>query len=433
MPSLLPGLSTKTASGHNLDASAVYAYLDPDTQAMLDARINSPGWTPPASLLLAGDELGLVIKAVPDNGTAMGVGGYTTFYVPNGLQVLDAAYLVPGNDPSDGITGYDKAPMKGQALMPAVGAGGDATVSLTGIVRGPNILGVTSPIVDTANASLGTLPGVYGDIGIFYSTAPETAYGSYSGGTLSNNSGDLVGARTALGTPLNKWDAWQLAAYGIKGTTNPAYPSLPIIDGNGRGYGPWGLANVVAGPQSGYAWEFDLEKYRSCSPTLTPSKDCIDQATQDIGPWQRIKYPGSLIADDPPGNNPAVQPYGSGHDASNIGFDLTIGDLLPTESQTDSTSPKAVRWAFGQLTINTPEFVWVKVKVHNPSAVLGATGCPIWTVDTFGGDAGGVNSGKDHIWRYYDPNSVNLNGCLAVGKPATKDIVKVGDTFQYKV
>lgn len=123
VPSLLPGLSTKTASGHNLDASAVYAYLDPDTQAMLDARINSPGWTPPASLLLAGDELGLVIKAVPDNGTAIGVGGYTTFYVPNGLQVLGAAYLVPGNDPSDGITGYDKAPMKGQALMPAIGAG----------------------------------------------------------------------------------------------------------------------------------------------------------------------------------------------------------------------------------------------------------------------------------------------------------------------
>ena len=90
-------------------------------------------------------------------------------------------------------------------------------------------------------------------------------------------------------------------------------------------------------------------------------------------------------------------------------------------------------WAFGQLTYNRPEYVWVKIKVHDNTAILDPTGCPKWTVDTFGGDAGGDSGGKDHIWRYYDPNSVTFNGCLAVGKPATRELVKVGDNYQYKV
>lgn len=423
-----------SASAHNLNASAVYVFFDPDTQAMLDARIESPTWTPPTPLLLNGDELGLIIKIVPDAGTTTGVGGYTTFYIPDGLQVLDAAFLMPGNNPADGITGYDRISTKGQAQMPAVGAGGEPTVSLVGITRGPNILGVTSPIVTAANTNLGTLPGVYGDTGIFYSISPETAYGTYVGGELTNNSGDIVGARTDLGTALNLWDTWQLAAFGIKASANPSYPASPLVDSNGRGYAPWGFANAVAGPQSGYAWGFDFATYAACdpTPTTTPLASCIDTATQNVGPWLRIKYSGSQFSDDPPGANPPVQPYTRGADASNSGFDLTTGDLPMTTGQSNGT-PNAVRWAFGQLTYNTPEWAWIKVKVHDNSAILDPSGCPVWHADTFGGDAGGESGGKDHIWRYYDPNSVLFSGCLGVGKPANREVVKVGDTFQYQV
>ncbi|HOT91724.1 MAG TPA: hypothetical protein PLJ78_06940 [Anaerolineae bacterium] len=168
--------TTQPVAAHNLDASAVYIFFDPDTQAMLDARI-AGGWTPGTPLIQVGDEIGLIIKAVPDNGTTTGVGGYTTFYIPNGAQVIDAAFLVPGDMAADGITGYDKIPAKGQALMPNVGAGGGPTVDLTGISRGPNIAGVTANLVNAANVNNGTLPAVYGDLGIFYSTAPETTYG----------------------------------------------------------------------------------------------------------------------------------------------------------------------------------------------------------------------------------------------------------------
>ena len=434
-PGFVPGLETPIASAHNLDASAVYVFLDPTTQALLDARIASGTWTPGTPLILPSDELGLIIKAVPDNGTTTGVGGYTTFYVPDGVQVVDAAFVAP-----NGSGDYVRVAAHGQAAMPAVGAGGDSTVSLVGESRGPNILGTTSPMVSAANANLGTLPGVYGDTGIFYSTNPSTALGSYSGGMLTNNSGDTVGLRTYLGTPLNKWDAWQMAAYGIKGTTNPGYPSSPIIDSNGRGYAPWGLASAVAGPQSGYAWQFDLEAYKACTGGSTaPNAACIKTATSTMGPWQRIQYSGSQIADDPPGADPAVQPYARGANGSTIGHDFDLNDdgipdnPLPTTTGQSNGTPNAVRWAYGQLTIEQPEFAWVKIKVANPTAVTNASGCPEFKLDTFGGDAGGDSGGKDHIWRYYDPNSLTNNLCLMAGKLASKDIVKSGDTFQYNV
>ncbi|MCB0215418.1 MAG: DNRLRE domain-containing protein, partial [Chloroflexi bacterium] len=399
--------------------------FDPATKALLDARI--PTLTPPEPLLQVGDEIGMIIKVIPTDGTTTGVGGYIDFYVPNGVTVVDAAYVLPNL-----AGGYDEVNMKGQALMPSVGAGGGPTVSLVGLTRGPNALGVTSPIVDAANVNLGTVVGVYGDTGIFYSTDPETAFGSWvalkGGGTITSNSGDVF-------SPYNAWDAEQMAAYGIKGTTNPNWPATPLIDSNGRGNAPWGLANVVAGPQSGYAWDFDIDDYAACDPVpYAPSKACIDAATDQIGPWNRLRYPGSQISDDPPGNNPPVQPYTSGADGSNVGFDLSpASPLASTVSQTDTTSPKAIRWAVGQLTNGRPEYAYVKFRVDDLAAIVDATGCPIFNADTFGGDAGGDSGGKDHEWRYYDPTKVTWNGCLAVGKPATRQAVKVGDTFQYKI
>jgi uncharacterized repeat protein (TIGR01451 family) len=444
------GVRTPIVNAHNLDASAVYIYFDPETQAMLDRRIDGldtcfPSYAPPDPLLRGpqfcedgttlhpGDKLGLIIKAVPDNGTTTGVGGYTTFYIPNGSQVLDAAFLMP-NSSGD----YDRINAKGQALMPNIGAGGGPTVNLAplgGLLnRGPNIIGVTAPLVNAANVNNGTLPGVYGDLGIFFSTSPQTAHGSYTGGIIRNNSGDTVGLRTPLGTPLNEWDAWQLAGFGIAGTTNPAYPTSPRIDSNGRGNTLWGVASAVAGPQSGYAWHFNKATYDACagSPTGTITAACIEEATRDMGPWQRIQYPGSQIAVDTPGDT-AIGMFVGGVDASAVGYPLSPSNPLPETTEQTNNTPNAIRFAFGQLTQNQPEFAWVQLRVTDFAEMLDPSGCPVWRVDTFGGDAGGDSNGKDHIWRYYDPNSIQLNGCLAAGKPATRDIVKVGDFYQYNL
>jgi len=360
------------------------------------------------------------------------VGGYTTFYVPDGAQVVDAAFLMP-----NGSGGYDRVDAKGQALIPNVGAGGGPTVNLATLGlptlnRGPNIVGVTAPLVNpTTNANNGTLPGVYGDLGIFFSTSPETAYGSYTDlyptdNRITNNSGDWVGLRTPLQAPLNLWDAWQMAGFGINGTANPNLPATPRVDSNGRGNTLWGVASAVAGPQSGYAWDFELPDYAVCagSATAAPTASCINAATDEMGPWQRVQYPGSQIAYDVPGDT-TLGMFVGGMDASHVGHDLSVSPL--------PAGTNAIRFAYGQLTNLRPEFAWVQFEVTAYDDMLDPTGCPIWRVDTFGGDAGGDDSGKDHIWRYYDPNSVRLNGCLAAGKPATRDIVKVGDAYQYQL
>ena len=130
-PQVVPGGSLPSASAHNLNQSMVYMFFDPDTQKVLDLRAASI--VPPKELLQVGDELGIIIKVIPDEGTSTGVGGYVDFYVPNGTQVIDVGYILPGDNAADGITtGWDKVPMKGQALMPDVGAGGESKFDLFG-------------------------------------------------------------------------------------------------------------------------------------------------------------------------------------------------------------------------------------------------------------------------------------------------------------
>ena len=92
-----------TIYAHNLQTKMVYMFFDPTTQACLDARIDGtalpagcqayPGWAPGQPLLKVDDDLGLVIKVVPRDGTTTGVGGHVDFYVPNGVEVTDVGYL----------------------------------------------------------------------------------------------------------------------------------------------------------------------------------------------------------------------------------------------------------------------------------------------------------------------------------------------------
>jgi len=415
-------------------------FFDPETQAMLDARMAAPGWSPPTPLLQASDEVGIIIKVIPRDGTTTGVGGHVDFYVPSGVTVVDVAYMVP-----DGLGGFVKADMKGQSPI-AVGAGpvgAKTTTQLQGMTTVYNSAasGLSSTAVVTATGlHMGTIAGVYGDTGIFYSTDPDTAYGSWQnqegsvgsnttangcgslaynptvlGKTLVNNSGDTV-------VPCNKWDAEQLMAWGVKGGTYGA--TAPIVDyGDGRGNAPWGFASGVAGPQSGYAWMFDWDEWRTSGKTAADMQAAM--STDEIGPWNRIRYGGDQVSFDQPGSLSTVIGYAS-KDAGNLGYNLSSATPLPANTN-------AIRWAVGQLTAFRPEYVWVKVKVADPAAVTNPTGCPVFKGDTFGGDAGGTDSGKDHLWRYYEPTETTMNGCLAIGKPATREFVKVGETFQYNI
>jgi hypothetical protein len=223
----------------------------------------------PAGTILGLSQASIIIKVVPQDGTTTGVGGYIDFYIPNGTQVVDVGYVIP-----DGSGGYMDIPMKGQSLI-AVGdgpVGTNCTPELgtpSPLSLGPNYNNVTADAVDTSGCHNGTIAGVYGDVGIFYSTDPDTAYSSWNAaprGTcglavtlpdtpegityLKNNSGDSY-------SPCNKWDAEQLHAWGMSD------PFSPIIDPNGRGNAPWGTASGVAGPESGYQWAWDMDEWNS--------------------------------------------------------------------------------------------------------------------------------------------------------------------------
>lgn len=120
-PQALPGVDVPTASAHNLQTKMVYMSFDPNTQAMLDARIAGPADAAHA-FAASGRRAGHRHQSRAD-GTSTGVGGHVHFYVPNGTTVVDTAYLLPGDaNPGDGISGYDKVPMKGQSLI-AIGDG----------------------------------------------------------------------------------------------------------------------------------------------------------------------------------------------------------------------------------------------------------------------------------------------------------------------
>ncbi|MCW5849559.1 MAG: DNRLRE domain-containing protein, partial [Anaerolineae bacterium] len=406
--------TTPVALAHNLDQRMNWIQYDAATRAVFDARIAAND----LPLVRVGDEVGMIIKVTPTDGTNTGAGGYVTFYVPNGAQVVDAAYLT-----SDGSGGFNRAPMKGQSIEPLGDGpiGAKVTTALIGLNLGPNVNGQSSSAVSGTGLHLGTLAGVYGDTGIFYSTDPTTAWQTWVnsspplGVNITNNRGEVM-------VPNNKWDAMQMYAWGIKS------PVSPIVDPDGRGNSPWGMANGVAGPQSGYAWSFDKDFWDN-NPGLPVNQRM--QGSIATGPWQRIKYPGSQISKDTPGNQDNTLGFAE-VDGSAVGLTLNPGSPLPpTTSQTDNTSPKAVRWSVGGLIINRPEYVYVKVKLLDPAPY---TNCiTMFDTDVVGGDAGGLDNAKDHLWRYYQPTSTMMNTCVALSKRASREVVGQNGVFQYDI
>ncbi len=406
------------ARAHNLDTRATSINFAKDYLNLMSQRAGS-GQQP----VQLGDEFWVILKTVPGPGTNVGVGGYQTFYVPNGVQIVDAAYVLPDASAS---TGFKAVPMKGQSPI-AIGdgpIGAKVAVGLTGYhYPAPNIMGVNEAPVTASGISRGTIAGLYADTGIFFSTDSRTAFNSYgaapSGGSapMINNSGDSVGewdAVNLLGSDvlgvMTLWDSYQLRAFGRKDVA-------PIIDpADGRGNAPWGMASAVAGPQSGYAWSFNYAAYVSGGSNSAAIPSAIE-----VGPWQRIKYPGSMISKDQAGLLSTVIGY-AGVDGSSVGYDLQAAGTLPSTT-------KAVRFAIGQLELGRTEFSAVKVRMNTlPSAQ-----CYSMYADAFGGDAGGADIGKDHIWRYFDPTVVALQACVMMQKSVKDQLIQKNGTTSFRV
>jgi uncharacterized repeat protein (TIGR01451 family) len=329
------------------------------------------------------------------DGTQDGPGGYATFYVPAGAEVVGAHITDAAGTP---LPARPAVASTGSGMAKGWGPKGQQTFDVSTFGWAPSettqcdLAGYTP---DLCNAGLAY---IYGDTGIFYSTRDDTAL--YAGGsdraTLEN--GYLVDPTN--GSPWttvggtgdarvhNKWDAVQLNAFGSGGSifdngfTAAEQTSLT----GGRGATPFRAGSPVAGPDSGSDWD----RYGT------------------TGPWQRIQYPGSCKADDPaiPGSegpangdgsvapetvDPGVNSVDVCSDASTTGFDLNSSDLTALPAGTN-----AVRFAFGGIAENEVFYAAVRLRVTDPEA-LG----PI-NAEGHGGDsAQGGSSGNDNPWRYW--------------------------------
>ena len=318
-PQVIPGVQTPTAEAHNLQTKMVYMFFDPNTQTMLDTRIASPGWTPPTPLLQVNDELGIIIKVVPKDGTATGVGGHVDFYVPNGTTVIDAAYLLPGDaNPGDGISGYDKVPMKGQSLIadrrradrrqdhhPA-DRPGDGRPERAGLLDRSG-RGRHGPAPRHHRRRLRRhrhllLHGPRHLLRLLAALHRRPGQDLRPGGPARRHRQDdhqQLGRRVRALQQVGRRADVRLGCQGHD-LHRTGRATAPIVDyGDGRGNAPWGFASGVGGPQSGYGWNFDWDEWAASPKTAADMRNAM--GNDEVGPWKRIRYTGSRIASDQPG------------------------------------------------------------------------------------------------------------------------------------
>jgi uncharacterized repeat protein (TIGR01451 family) len=202
----------------------------------------------------------------------------------------------------------------------------------------------------------------------------------------------------------------------------------PILDPvDGRGNAPWGLASAVAGPQSGYAWQFDKDIYDA-----NPARPPIDYLT--VGPWQRIRHPGSQIAKDQAGLLSTAIGY-VGVDAIQVGG--AAAGIVVDSANPLPANVNAVRIAHGGIELGRPETIRLRIKVLQDPAPnvppYDANGCFQIRADAFGGDAGGEQGGKDHLWRYYAPVKRLVFSCAIAQKAASTSLVPLNGVFTYRI
>jgi uncharacterized repeat protein (TIGR01451 family) len=381
--------------------------LTPASIALLTDPARVPGGQ-------AGDIVEFVLSATVANAVG-GPGVYFTAYPAPGLTVLGASFVTNAT----GAT--TRPPGSGGRANDGFGARGSRTP-------------FGAPFNTPALNFNGRENDVYGDTGVFYSIDSRTRL-------FTADSSNI--ARGPVGSPLNTgaasngynvrdtfygtidafnlWDANQVNAFGIGGAlgstpVNTAPTSTAtVINSVGNGVPPFGAGSAVAGPNTGYT---------------------LDN-TGAVGPWQRVQYPGSVIADvsDGPATLPGPESSPTVLDASALG--LAISDASPLPGATT-----AVRWSDGLHLLN--ETVFIKIRVRLDPAVVSAPDGIVANFEANGSDnwnnATVGNSSKDNPWRYFGPTVAQtaalyvLKEIVSVnGTPYGGGIVPAGATLTYRI
>jgi uncharacterized repeat protein (TIGR01451 family) len=386
---LSAAIFTALAVAHSVGQVQTTKFLAPETVTMLLARAGTatPG-------LRAGDVVSYLIQFSPvRNGADTGAGGYITDYIPPGTEVVDAAIVA-----KDGAGNfYNVAPSFPGGIDFGWGNQGPNTFLGSFATNAyDTTLRCSTPTVFTNNCNA-RMTELYADTGIFYSTDPRTAVfpalptrilqginGYDISPTAEGQLNPIIGQARA--TTHNLWDADQVSAFGSGGnaTIAPSSSAITIV-ASGRGPTPYNAGSVVAGPQTGYQ---------------------LDN-TANVGPWQRIAYAGSRIANNAlgPATVQGVSNTAVGGLPTSIGYNLSTSNPLPAGTN-------AVRWAVGKLVVGEIRYVKISLRITAPPPVDGIVN----SSEVFGGDAGDADAGQDNVWRYHVPSVADNNSNLLVQK-----------------
>jgi uncharacterized repeat protein (TIGR01451 family)/fimbrial isopeptide formation D2 family protein len=359
-------VSGSFARADNVAMTETSKYLAPETVSMLVARAQAGQ---PAGFQV-GDIIKYIIKYKPvPNGGNTGANGYVTDYIPNGLQVIGAAFVSP-----DGAGGYVEHPPTppGDMINDPAGNGVRNVVSATPLV----------PATPANTGGIGTLAQWYGDTGIWYSTDTRTAFNFGVPGASRNN-----------------WDTAELAACNaFKGAASP-----------------WGTCSPVSGPETFYQWELQA------NPLLPPPP----AGTYNTGPWHRIAYPGSRIGDyglmgDLQANRvllPGDPQYGR---------DLATNPL-PVAS---ALTPVTIRWANGLNSVGQIKYVSVTARIASlPPGGTIINESEVWGGDVFYGEGGKDNAWKYNNTLV----SIANNSSLTIIKTPSVEAAQVGGTVSFQI
>ncbi len=302
-----------------------------------------------------------------------GINAWLTEYVPPNLQVV-------------GVRLMDE---NGLTIPPSLpGLAEDGTAVSANNWSGTPCSGGACPPPDGGIAQL------YGDTGIFFSTDartarnPSDAFVTLANGLVYPDPAVLGGdsnLRAALGvaSPFkahNLWDRAQARLFGARGGNTPHLFGSP-----------------VAGPLTHY-------RYEATEVGGVPGLRYV------VGPWQRIRYPGSRISS----GGAATSRDGTGMqrlgaDASTMGFDVTPNNPLPHVLDGDPASANALRIAIGSVRGGRPIYVEIAFRVMGTplDPGFGAMGGDVNCGESFGGDIAGSPTGGDadnNPWSLFVPS-----------------------------
>ncbi len=364
-------------------------YFAPETVALIKQRVQDVANHVPGATLgfKVGDTVSYIIQFTPiDNGATIGAGGYITDYIPANTEVVNAQFVQP-----DGSGGFYQTAPPAPATMPDGwgNRGVTATAFNAGWTGDPFTLNACNAALKTLANCAGRMTELVADTGIFYSTDPRTAVfydpstdgrvrqwraptGNGYNATPSSGAGliTLMGGPAGSASTHNYWDAAMTNAFGSTAAAVAALPAPqagnPSLVTSGKGPAPFNGGSPVAGPDSGYQLDY----------------------TGNVGPWQRVSYPGSMKGSN--GTGPA----------------LAIGAPTVTATPTSAgagfplpVATNAVRWSAGRLVVGTQNYVKISLRLTSSPPSDGLVN----NSEVFGGDASadnGAGKGKDNPWAY---------------------------------